>query len=106
VPSERLAERGQHAVAQRVGLQARREVVGDRLLGGEQLVRAADAAAHSGPLELAREHVVQLGEVRDARDAIRHAAQDRGQVPAPQVRRDGDEGQVRVRHPDHLQRLA
>ena len=69
----------QHALAQRDRLQPGGEMVGDRLLGGEQLVRAADAPAHPRLLELAVEHRGQLRGVGDRRHAGRQPAQDGGQ---------------------------
>ena len=78
-PSD-VAERGEHAVAERVGLEAGGEMVGDRLLGAEQPVRAADAAAHPRLLELAGQHAGELREVGRRSGRPREAAQDRGEL--------------------------
>jgi hypothetical protein len=105
-PAERLAERAQHARAQLVGLEAGRDVVGDRLLGVEQLVRAADAAAHARLLDLAREDVRELARVRHRRHARRQPADQRREVARAHARGHGDERQVRIGELDERERLA
>ena len=106
-PAERLPERRQHAGAQLVGLEAGRDVVGDRLLGEQQLVglvalrrapRAAGedrARARRGAARVGREDGVGPEALHEGRE-----------VAGPHGRDGGDEGELRVRDADERVRLA
>ena len=104
-PAERVAERGEDAVPERVRLGAGGEVVGDRPLSAEEPVRAADAAAHPGLLELAGQDAGELREV-GAPSGRPPGRPRRTAESSPSLRRDGDEGEMRVGEPHELQRLA
>ena len=81
-------------------------MVGDRLLGEQEAVGAAHAAAQARGVERARERPRELRRVgHHGRGAV-EPAHHRGEVAGVHERGDGEEGQVRVRQPDELERLA
>ncbi len=105
-PAERVAERRQHARGELVRRQAGGDRVGDRLLGEQQPVRAADAPAQPRGVERARERGGQLRGIGHDGHVGVEPADDRGEVARAHARRDGEEGEVGIGEPHERERLA
>ncbi len=106
-PAQGLPEGREYARAQLVGLEARRDVVGDRLLGQQQPVRVARVGARiARVLEHALEHLRHPRRVR-REDRVRAEPLDEGgEVAGTHGADRGDERQLRVGHPHERHRLA
>ena len=81
-------------------------MVGDGLLGEQEAVGAADAAAQLRGVERAAQGARQLGRIgHHGRRAV-EPADDGRQVAGVHVGGDGQEGQVRIGEPHERERLA
>ena len=81
-------------------------MVGDRLLGEQKAVRAADSPPQPRRVERPGQRPRELRRIRDEGDVGVEPADDRLEVAGVHERGDGEEGEVWVGEPHERQRLA
>jgi hypothetical protein len=81
-------------------------MVGDRLLGDEEMVRAADAPAQPRGVELLGQRAGELGGVGDDEDGVVEPADERRELAAADVRGHRQEREMGVGEPHERERLA